>query len=104
MRITSVTSNYYTAPKSKVSFAQAHKKNDRTQSSDTILKLWAAGALTTLAMAYAGGRMIISDYEKSVNEILDKYEQEIKTQQASLDSIYNEFEKTHPTFEIESKK
>ena len=27
-----------------------------------------------------------------------------KTQQASLDSIYNEFEKTHPTFEIESKK
>lgn len=103
MRISPLIQHYYSTPKNNINFTQSHKKNDKNINPDKFLKVWAAGALTSLAIAYAGGRMIISDYEKSVNEILDRYEQEVKAQKASLDSIYNEFDKIDPPFDIEAE-
>lgn len=103
MRITPISQHYYSVQKSNINFTQTHKKNEKNINPDKLLKVWAAGALTSLAIAYAGGRMIISDYEKSVNEILDRYEQEVKAQKTSLDSIYNELDKAGSSFDIEAE-
>lgn len=94
MRITLTTPRYYNT--TQINFAQKKKEEERKDdytSSHNFLKAWAAGSIAALAMAYGGGQIILSQYEKRVNEILDKYEQELKILEKQTDSINNEIDK-----------
>ena len=81
MKISPISSRYYFQTNKQVNFTQNKE-----------LKLWAASALTSLAIAYAGGKIILKDYKENINEILDKYEQELKVIEHKTDSFNNVFE------------
>ena len=84
MKISPISSIYYFQTNKQVNFSQNKEKKKSSLDSDKLLKLWAASALTSLAIAYAGGKIILKDYKENINEILDKYEH--KT--ASLNNVF----------------
>lgn len=97
MRIAPVQINkYYKAPQIKPSFTSSEKPK-KDNSIDRLYTIWAATALSCLAMAYGGGKMIIKDYEENMNEIFDRYEKELQENKQRLDSLYNEI----PTVDFE---
>lgn len=83
MRISTLSQNKY----NNINFTHKQNNEKKHLNHDKILKLCAAGALTSLAIAYGGGKIILEDYKNNVNQILDKYEKElvlIKTQNDTL--------------------
>ncbi len=89
MRIAPITNNYYKSLPTKPAFTSSEKPK-RDKGTDRLFTIWAAAALTSLAAAYGGGKMIIKDYEENMNAILDRYEKEIQEERRQLDSLYNE--------------
>lgn len=88
MKILPISQNSY----KNVSFLQKQHYEDRKNiTPEKLMKIWAAGALTSLAVAYGGGQIILKDFERNVNEILDNYEKELILLQHRTDSIYKEF-------------
>ena len=57
---------------------------------EKILKLYTVGALTTLAIAYGDGQIILQDYKNNINRILDNYEKEFMMLKNPTDSIIND--------------
>ena len=92
MKISPISSRYYFQTNKQVNFTQNKEKKKSSLDSDKLLKLWAASALTSLAIAYAGVKIILKDYKENINEILDKYEQELKVIEHKTDSFNNVFE------------
>ena len=89
MRIAPITNNYYNSLPTTPAFTSS--ENPKTdKGTDRLFPIWAAAALTSLAAAYGGGKMIIKDYEENMNAILDRYEKEIQEERRQLDSLYNE--------------
>ncbi|MBD5401604.1 hypothetical protein HDR58_02215 [bacterium] len=93
MKISQLSKNSYNySNNNNINFKQKHKNNKIPQNDrltpERIMKLYAAGALTSVVMAYGGSQVILNNYKNNVNRILDKYEQEIQNQKQELDSIF----------------
>ncbi len=87
MKIAPITNNQY----QNINFTQKPKnKEKKPMSPEKALKLCAAGALTSLAIAYGGGQLLIQDYKNNVNRILDNYEKEIIMLRNQTDSLLND--------------
>lgn len=89
MRITPITPKYYSKPQINFTEKKKEEKKDEYVSRD-FLKAWAAGTIAGLAIAYGGGQIMLNQYRKDINRILDKYEQELKIIESQKDSIDNE--------------
>lgn len=87
MKIAPITNNQY----QNINFTQKPKNKEKKPiSPEKALRLCAAGALTSLAIAYGGGQFLIIDSKNNINKILDNYEKEIIMLQNQIDSLLND--------------
>ncbi len=100
MKISQVRTNYYNAPiknNNKLNFTSEKRNKKATDGYERSLRISAAASLACLAIAYGGGKIILEQHRDRMNEILDKYEQELVEHKRNIEKTYEEYEKAYST-------